>query len=173
MAAPAGQVAQAGGRKGVVGRRCGVLAAAWCLVGCSSDLKYDVDGVVRDAATGKPLEGVRIELELWNPHPHLPEWWAAPKARPKFPLTTDEEGRFHVRLVKDRRTVRRGLAQWDLEFTKSGYIREKVSISPDPHALPLKTPARMRLFISLRPGDDRPGNRRRRVPPLPAPALSP
>ena len=154
----------------LVARTC-FVATVLLLGSCTQEFSYRVSGTVIDAETGQPLEGVRVDISYWNPFPKLPHDWSAPKARPKFPLKTDEHGRFHVVLSQEPRIVARGLAQWNLDFEKKGYIAEAMQISPDPKQLPRSEPSRLRLIVYLRRGSDSPNNRRRRVPPLPAPGI--
>jgi hypothetical protein len=96
------------------------------VTGCQYAYPFEVSGVVRSAATGKPLAGVKI----FSTHPPLdmePVLLLADKTQAV--AVTGEDGRFTFsENVQDIHFMQEGGTRWVVFLAKEGFDREKVDL---------------------------------------------
>jgi hypothetical protein len=102
----------------IIGVACVILAATG-LPGCSVVYDVEVRGTVTNAADGKPLAGVLVELEAGGVYEST------------SPAVTASDGRFSLQFyVSAGQFGVNEMPRWTLKLTRDGLVAEAVDISP-------------------------------------------
>jgi hypothetical protein len=118
----------------VVGFTLAMLGAALALMpGCTRYHGYELRGVVRNAADGSPVPGVKVDVS----GPDGP-------GRSGFPATTDPDGAFAGGFsASGGRPLKPG--EWTVKLTRDGFADEVVDITPV--RVPDSAESRTQLFL--------------------------
>lgn len=102
----------------------------FAFVGCSSLLKFHVSGIVRDANTGQPLQGVTVRLDVVVHQPSDPRGDPPPQSAPALPLKTASNGEFAFTLEEVDQYLISVQPLWFIVLSKDGYEGERFEFRP-------------------------------------------
>lgn len=107
--------------------------------GCQYAYRFEISGVVNDAANGTSLAGVSVMLKSGG-HTVTP-----------FPVITGPDGKYHASFkVRDGDFMRDKLPEWSLVFSKDGYEDETLDVSPKKRPASLSTTTQISVDGQLR-----------------------
>jgi hypothetical protein len=122
---------------------CLGLAIPSLLAGCSYSYPFEVAGVVRSAATGKPLAGVEVYSTHINPDDPVPG-----EDRPV--AVTGPDGSFSfAEKVSDVNFMQEGGTRWVLLFRKKGLKQERSDLRHVPRPRSARTTTPVAVAVSL------------------------
>lgn len=129
-----------------------VSLALLTISGCSELLTFHFSGTIRDAATGAPLEGVAIALEVSYarnpPTPNEASHSLAIDVANRH-LKSDKNGRIAFDLEVVDREISYRSPLWSFVFSKPGYNSRKVTIAPTASG----NPASKVFDVDLKPAE--------------------
>jgi len=123
-------------------RQCSRLAVVTVLIllpGCSMRYTYRISVIIRDAATGQPLQDVLIDLNGYDASSGVP-----------FPVRSNNIGEVEFDWIASDSDFMAGNPTWILNMKKSGYVKESVNISPQEEPSDYQRPVRIVVIVYLR-----------------------